>query len=91
MRRTSLFVPLFALIAGIAGFFLRQTELNTVFDSVTGLAEKGAPVTISLIALSVFFAAASILLSVLITRTTKQNRNMSAPLRRPGCFISGHS
>ena len=89
MRRTSLFLPLFAMIAGIAGFFLRKTELDTVFDSVTGLAEKGTPVTISLIALSILFAAVSILLSVLISRNFEAKPKYEHAFGSTGLFYLG--
>ncbi|MBQ3404336.1 MAG: hypothetical protein IJG63_02835 [Oscillospiraceae bacterium] len=47
------FIPgLFALVAGIVGFFLRRVELNTVFDAQTGLAARGAPISIALMCLS---------------------------------------
>lgn len=53
MRKGVIFMPLAAFAAGVAGFFIRRTELGTVFDEATGLAERNAPVSMILIALSV--------------------------------------
>ena len=53
MRKNAFIFPIAALVLGLAGGLLRQRELDTVFDPVTGLAERGAPVTVMLIALSV--------------------------------------
>ncbi|MBR5381012.1 MAG: hypothetical protein IK136_00150 [Oscillospiraceae bacterium] len=58
MRKTRLIAPVLAVIAGIAGFFLRKHELATVYD-MWGLAVRGMPVTITLIVLSVFVVAAA--------------------------------
>jgi hypothetical protein len=53
MRKGVIFMPLAAFVAGVAGFFIRRSELNTVFNDGTGLAERNAPVSVILIALSV--------------------------------------
>ena len=50
MKKT---VPFFFLAAGIAGFFLRRTEMNTVFDPNTGFAETGATISALLTAITV--------------------------------------
>jgi len=55
LRISSVFIPFFALLAGAGGFYLRLTELLTVFDRRTGLAERGAGVTIALICLTAVF------------------------------------
>jgi len=55
MRISSVFVPFIALLAGAGGFYLRLTELLSVFDRRTGLAERSASVTIALIVLTVIF------------------------------------
>lgn len=47
----SIIVPLFALLAGVAGFFIRLMEHWNVFNKETGLPERGSPITIALIAL----------------------------------------
>ena len=68
MRKFAVPVPLLALIAGIAGYFLRRRELDTVFDEVTGLAARGASATTALIglvaAVLIVFLAFSIAASV---------------------------
>ena len=48
-------MPIFALLAGAAGCYLRFTELINVFDIITGLPEKWHKITLSLIALAAFF------------------------------------
>lgn len=61
-------ITIFTAIAGAVGAVMRKYELNTVFDSATGLAERNAPVSIFLIALSVFVAV------VLLVFTTREGR-----------------
>ena len=68
MRKNALIFPFSAIALGIAGGFLRQRELATVFDPVTGLAQRGASVTIMLIALSVAAAVIYIAASYIIGR-----------------------
>jgi hypothetical protein len=55
MRKSAIAMPLLALIAGAVGFLLRRTELANIFDELTGLPERGADITIALIAVSVAF------------------------------------
>ena len=55
MRISAVFMPFFALLSGAAGFYLRRTELMNVFDMHTGLPDRGAGVTMGLIALSALF------------------------------------
>ena len=55
MRIAAFFMPLFALAAGGFGFFIRRLELLYVFDPLTGLPERGAALTYTLIALSAVF------------------------------------
>lgn len=52
-RKLAAGLTLSAVILGVIGYFLRKTELNTIFDPVTGLAST-KPITFILIALSVF-------------------------------------
>ncbi|MDD4715006.1 MAG: hypothetical protein PHT34_00425 [Oscillospiraceae bacterium] len=55
--RKGLLLPGLAVIGGVAGAILRNTERNTVFEPDTGLAVLWQPVTVALIALSVVLAA----------------------------------
>jgi len=55
MRISSFFLPFFALLAGIGGFYLRLSEQLNVFDPVTGLPDRNAATTSWLIALSITF------------------------------------
>ena len=48
MRIRGFIITLVALFAGVVGFLLRQREVATVFDPVSGLAERGAPITFAL-------------------------------------------
>ena len=58
-------MPLVALIAGAGGFLIRRNEINTVFDTVTGLARRGSDVTLMLIALSAVFLLAVLIFSLI--------------------------
>jgi len=66
MRIAAFFMPIFALLAGAAGFFLRLTEIISVFDSRTGLPERGASITYLLIAFSILFLALAMIFSIRI-------------------------
>jgi hypothetical protein len=50
MRKSAVMMPLAFLLAGVLGLFVRRWELDTVFDSATGLTERNATVTLLLIA-----------------------------------------
>ena len=65
MRKSSVVFPLLAFIAGAAGFYLRYVELDTVFDSVTGLPGVNAPITLMLILLSAGIALISVVFAVI--------------------------
>lgn len=64
-------MPLISIIAGIVGIVLRKKELATVFDSSTGLAERGATVTILLGVLSAFIVIVSLAYAVVGCRNGK--------------------
>ena len=55
MRKSALYMPFIALLAGASGYYLRLIELASVFDKSTGLPRRGAVVTLALILLSVAF------------------------------------
>jgi len=57
-------MPLFALLSGAAGFYLRLNELWHVFDARTGLPERGAFETITLLAASGAFLLLFLLFSI---------------------------
>jgi len=52
MRIAAFFMPLFALISGAVGYYLRLTELMNVIETRTGLPVRGAQETYMLIAVS---------------------------------------
>lgn len=65
MRKNNCLMPIFSIVAGIVGMILRKKELATIFDSATGLAERGATVTILLGILSAVVVLISILYAVI--------------------------
>ena len=64
MRISAILMPFFALIAGIAGFYLRLMETWDVFDAQTGLPERGAAISLALIGLTVCFLVIIILFAL---------------------------
>ena len=74
MRKSAIIMPLLALIAGAAGFSLRLREIADVFGgNLAGLAERGAPITLALIALS-----AAVLLMCLIFALVASSKRKSS-------------
>ena len=57
-------MPVLAIFAGITGFFLRNTEIISVFDNATGLPERNAAVTLVLIVFTCVFMVAAIVFAV---------------------------
>jgi hypothetical protein len=66
MRKSAAVIPVLALIAGALGFAVRQMEVNTAFESVTGFAKRNAPVTTMLIALSGLVLVLAALFALLV-------------------------
>ena len=87
MRKTAIIVPAVSLIAGIAGFLLRRTELSTVFDSRTGLAIPNAPITLTLIGVSIAAAALCLLLSFLAARGKKASNVYEEAFAAPPAYF----
>ena len=65
MRISACFVPFFTILAGVGGFYLRLSERLNVIDLVTGLAERNAPTTLWLMALSVAFVLSIFIFSII--------------------------
>ncbi|MCL2079655.1 MAG: hypothetical protein FWH17_07425 [Oscillospiraceae bacterium] len=65
MRKSAFIIPIFSIFAGAAAFYLRTEELQSVFDPHTGLPARGAFITSSLIALSVFFLLVLAMFSII--------------------------
>lgn len=61
MRRFGFVASAAAVLCGAGGFFLRKTQLETVFDEVSGLAERMAPVSVALAALCAAFSAVCVI------------------------------
>ena len=66
MRISAYFMPFFALVAGFSGYYLRLMELWNVFDEQTGLPQRGAGITIALIALTIAFLIIIAVFAVLV-------------------------
>ena len=86
-------MPLIALVSGAAGFFLRLNELNNIFDAKTGLPERGAAETHTLIAVSAAFLLIVIVFSIIVSvRRTSYRRFENAfgtdPLSYPFTFAA---
>ena len=64
MRISSFFIPFFALLAGIGGFFLRMSELMNVFDRVTELPERGAALSAVLAGVSAAVVVAAVIFAL---------------------------
>ena len=83
MRKFAAAMPILALVAGVIGFFLRRRELATVFDDVTGLAQRSAPVSLALIGL----VAAAVIIFLVFSITAfggKAARGQMSSLRHTG-------
>lgn len=68
MRKFAVIMPVFALLAGIAGMLLRTWELTTAFEPESGLAIPGASATRILIAVSIAAVAIFVLFAVAVSR-----------------------
>jgi hypothetical protein len=84
-------MPFIALAAGAAGFYVRLMELWNVFDERTGLPERGAGLTITLIAFSAAFLLAALLFAIRATVKHKapkgfENAFGTDPLSYPMMF-----
>jgi len=66
MRYSAIFMPFFALLAGISGYYLRLLELRKVFDEFTGLPLRGSLITTTLIILTVGFMVIVLFYSLFI-------------------------
>ena len=74
MRISAFFMPLFAMIAGIIGIYLRLSERWSVFDVRTGLAERGAGATYILIGFSVFYLSLVLLFAIRASKRHEPRR-----------------
>lgn len=68
MRKASFFMPIMAIIAGVAGFFIRRHEHVHVFDPITELARRGALSTYTLMGLTALFLLIVLIFSIVIFR-----------------------
>ena len=64
MRFFSFLLPFLSLGAGISGYYIRSIELATVFDPVTGLAQRDAFISMVLIGVSCFVFLVTIIFSI---------------------------
>ncbi|MCL2045548.1 MAG: hypothetical protein FWG88_04100 [Oscillospiraceae bacterium] len=92
MGKQAIIMPSFAVATGAVGYFLRQMERRFVFDSFTGLPERGAAITYALIWSSMAF----LLISALFAYRVKigfyslpgfENAFRTDPLAYPMSFV----
>jgi len=74
MRISAFFVPFFAILTGIGGFYLRVSERLNVFDPATGLPARNAETTFVLISLSVSFIIVMIIFAISASAKNKPPR-----------------
>ncbi|MBR2717066.1 MAG: hypothetical protein IKD79_04945 [Oscillospiraceae bacterium] len=65
MRKTSVIMPVILLVAGLAGCYLRRTELMTVFEA-SGFPVLYQPVTLALLGLSAAAVLVSLVFSIVM-------------------------
>jgi len=92
MRVAAFFMPFFAILAGVCGYFLRLSEHMNVFDPFTGLPERDAATTFWLTVLSLAFVGAVIIFAILASlkhkaQTGFENAFGTDPLAYPIVFI----
>lgn len=91
MRISAFFVPLFAFFAGLCGFYIRLMELINVFDPDTGLPERGAALTTTLILVTAAFLFVAFIFALRATMKHKapygfENAFGTDPLSYPLIF-----
>jgi hypothetical protein len=91
MRKSAVAIPIIALIAGAFGFFIRQTELNTAFESVTGLAKRNAQPTLILIGLSVAVIVLAAVFAIIAGSKYKAENDYSKVFAPKGYLYIGVS
>ncbi|MDR1589540.1 MAG: hypothetical protein LBS51_05045 [Oscillospiraceae bacterium] len=67
MRKISIVITAFSLLAAVLGFMLRDAVLTAAFDPISGLAIPGERTTTLLIALTVAVAAAACVVGALVS------------------------
>ena len=86
MRKSAVVIPLLALAAGIAGFFIRRTELATAFETATGFAKRGAPITVILIVVSAAVLILAAVAGILVSSRMKAENDYSRAFK-PKSFL----
>jgi len=92
MRISAFFAPFLVIVAGVGGFFLRLSERSNVFDSLTGLPERNAATTVTLIMVTSVFIVGIIIFAVLVSAKHKalpgfENAFGTDPFMYPIVFI----
>jgi hypothetical protein len=77
MKKTAAIVPMFIVLIGLGGLYLRHLELSNVFDDVTGLNQIGAPISLALILLSVVVLAGIFVFSFYVKTSRKASDDFS--------------
>ena len=92
MRISAILMPLFAIVAGIVGFFFRRSEHVNVFDVITGLPARDATTTFGLVGFSVLIL---VLIAIFAIRASTKHMALEGfenafgtdPLAYPIIFI----
>jgi len=92
MKISSFLLPFFTILVGIGGLYLRLSEQFNVFDAITGLPDRNAATTISLIILSGAFAVGILIFSIRVAAKHKassgfENAFGTDPFAYPIIFV----
>ena len=92
MRIAAFFMPIFALLAGAVGFYIRLLEVWNVFESYTGLPLRGMSETYTLMAVSAVFLILVLIFSIQVSakhtaRNGFENAFGTEPLTYPSSFV----
>lgn len=84
MRKNAMVMTLATLVLGVFGAFFRWLQTRNIFDEVSGLAARGAALSIILVVYSVFVVALIIAATLLGLRRFRAEKEASAALRSEG-------
>ena len=92
MRISAFLMPLFSILAGIAGFLFRRSEHLNVIDAISGLPIRGAGETFGLFAYSLIFIAIVLVFSIIASIKHKALQGFESafgtdPIAYPVIFV----
>jgi hypothetical protein len=91
MRKSAVVMPIVALVAGLFGFLFRRMEVNTIFDPVTGLAERNATATLIVILISIAAVGIFVAFAVLAASRFRADREYTKAFAPKGFVYLGIS